>query len=691
MSTPRSFLRDLIVTLVAVLLMTVTPHLSAAQIQHGGTPYSFGHTVQGNVPAETMRPVDVQALKQEDRANRQSDNPAPPRFGAALDVSLGLQNAGQWTDLSDGGRLWRLRIASQAAHSLNFIFDRFRLPEGGKLFLYNQDHSTVLGAFTAANNKSYGRFSTLPVEGDIITLEYYEPKNARGETQLRLAKVVHGYRDMFPSDTEKQSDMNTNGFGDSESCNINVNCPEGNDWQEEKRSVAMVLLGDGTRWCSGALVNNKGGNLNPYFLSAHHCADYINQNGVIGSDEKSDIQDWTFWFNYESSSCSNPNNEPYHDGISGAQFQAARDESDFLLLELSDQPPLDYDAYFSGWDASGSSSNSTTSIHHPVGDIKKISIDNNSPSSDNFAGTPSNSHWLVDFDDGTVEGVSSGAPLFSPDNKVIGQLHGGTSGPFVDRCEVRDGYYGKFSWSWNKGGNNTTRLKDWLDPNDTGTITLNGIDPFLYVNVPQPAPEVDEYEPITFNASVNSNVDRSPYTYSWDRRQCQSCEWQSVCSGGSSCTTSFSDNTDGDALASVRVYVYDDEGETHTDKTDIVVNEQDGSGGDECQYGNQNPNYICPKSTTTRQGTPDAFALQPPSPNPVAQQTSIRFALPEKQHVSLVVYDLMGRTVAELVNQTKPAGYHRVSFTPDGLGSGVYVYRITAGPHHDTRRMTVVK
>ena len=228
---------------MTVLLVTVTLNLSVAQIQHGGTPYSFEHAVQGTAPTETMRPVDVQALKEEDRANRQSANPAPPRFGAALDVSLGLQNAGQWTDLSDGGRLWRLRVASQAAHSLNFIFDRFRLPEGGKLFLYNQDHSTVLGAFTAANNKSYGRFSTLPVEGDIITLEYYEPKNARGQTQLRLAKVIHGYRDMFPSDTEKQSDMNTNGFGDSESCNININCSEGNDWQEEKRSVAMVLPG----------------------------------------------------------------------------------------------------------------------------------------------------------------------------------------------------------------------------------------------------------------------------------------------------------------------------------------------------------------------------------------------------------------------------------------------------------------
>ena len=139
------------------------------------------------------------------------------------------------------------------------------------------------------------------------------------------------------------------------------------------------------------------------------------------------------------------------------------------------------------------------------------------------------------------------------------------------------------------------------------------------------------------------------------------------------------------------MYVYDDENETHTDKTDIVVNEQDGSGGDECQYGNQDPNDICPKNTTAGQGTPDTFALQSPSPNPVALQTSIRFALPEKQHVRLAVYDLMGRTVAELVNETKSAGYHRVSFTPKGLGSGVYVYRITAGPHRATRRMTVVQ
>ena len=449
----------------------------------------------------------------------------------------------------------------------------------------------------------------------------------------------------------------------------------------------MVLLGDGTWWCSGALVNNEGGTLNPYFLSAHHCADHINQNGVIRSSEKSDIQDWTFWFNYESSSCSNPNNEPSHDGISGSQFKAGNEGSDFLLVELSAQPPLNYDAYYAGWTAkSNPQRSSVAGIHHPAGDIKKISTDNETPSSYNgyIEG------WEVDsWDNGTTEGGSSGSPLFNENYKIIGQDWGSTEG--YPCSNNKNTIYGKLSYSWDQGNGSSHRLKDWLDPNSTGNKLLNGIDPFLTVNVPQPAPEVDEYESITFNANVNTNVDRTPYSYSWERRQCQSCAWKNVCTGQSSCTTSFSDDTDGDALASVRVYVYDDENEIHTDKTDIVVNEQDGSGGDECQYGNQDPNDICPKNTTAGQGTPDTFALQSPSPNPVALQTSIRFALPEKQHVRLAVYDLMGRTVAELVNETKSAGYHRVSFTPKGLGSGVYVYRITAGPHRATRRMTVVQ
>lgn len=242
--------------------LVLTTSVAQAQIQHGGQPYSSTHAVRGEVPVETMRPVDVDALRAEDRAARQSDRPVPPRFGTALDVSLGINNAGRWTELPKGGRLWRLRIASQGAHSINLIFDKYHLPSGGELFIYNQDRSTVLGAFTEANNKPYGRFSTLPIEGAVITVEYYEPAEHRGETDLRVSKVIHAYRNLFAGNDESSH----NGFGTSEDCNINVNCKEGKNWQDESRSVAMVLVDESTRWCSGVLVNNEALSLTPYIL-----------------------------------------------------------------------------------------------------------------------------------------------------------------------------------------------------------------------------------------------------------------------------------------------------------------------------------------------------------------------------------------------------------------------------------------
>lgn len=121
-----------------------------------------------------MQPIDVQALLAEDRAEQQEDQPVPLRFGKALDVSLDLDNIGKWEELSNGSRLWRLRIASQGAYSINLIFDQYQLPPGGMLFIYNEDRGTLLGAFSEAHNKPYGRFSTLPVSGALITLEYYE-------------------------------------------------------------------------------------------------------------------------------------------------------------------------------------------------------------------------------------------------------------------------------------------------------------------------------------------------------------------------------------------------------------------------------------------------------------------------------------------------------------------------------------
>ena len=85
------------------------------------------------------------------------------------------------------------------------------------------------------------------------------------------------------------------------------------------------------------------------------------------------------------------------------------------------------------------------------------------------------SHWRVaDWEDGTTEPGSSGSPLFDADHRIVGQLHGGEASCSYN---VND-YYGKFSTSWNNG------LSGWLDPNNTGTLVLDGIDA---IDIPDPA------------------------------------------------------------------------------------------------------------------------------------------------------------------------------------------------------------
>jgi hypothetical protein len=88
---------------------------------------------------------------------------------------------------------------------------------------------------------------------------------------------------------------------------------------------------------------------------------------------------------------------------------------------------------------------------------------------------------------------------------------------------------------------------------------------------------------------------------------------------------------------------------------------------------------------------PQAFALRGNAPNPFRRGTTIRYALPEKADVRLVVYDLLGRRVATLADGLQRAGRHRVRFEAADMPGGVYVYRLRSGDFTETRTMTVVR
>ncbi len=436
----------------------------SAQVQHGGTPLSISEPVlqTSDIPVEIMPTFDLEKMLIEDEELNIKGNPF--RFGKAFDVSFNLENSGLWETLPNGDRIWRLTIYSKNAHSLNFLFDDFFIPEGAKLFFYNENYEDLLGAFTEANNKPFRRFSTTVIKGDKITVEYYEPLTVSGKGIINFKEVVHGYRNFFDK---------AKGYGDSGSCNINVNCDIAEGWEDQINSGALILY-SGFRLCSGAMINNVREDGTPFFLTADHCR----------PNDLSVVQFWNLMFNYQSPECSNSDGNT-NMTVSGCIFRAKDGRSDFMLLELSSPIPTEYNVYFSGWDRSGAQPQQGVGIHHPAGDVKKISFDRDPLNSVNTLGGGENFWEVADWDDGTTEGGSSGSPIFNENKLIVGQLFGGDAACGNDLYDV----YGKLSSSWGNYDNFETSLAPWLDPNNESEDIVEG----AYVN--------DMVK--TFDASIN--------------------------------------------------------------------------------------------------------------------------------------------------------------------------------------------
>ncbi len=437
--------------LITVVLFALTGSLYS-QISVGGNPLSFNQetvkVLTAKVLTATMPFVDEEALRQEDLITDKIKD-MPWRFGQNINVSLNLSNSGLTDYLPDGSKLWRLRIYSQGARSINLTFDNYRLPDGAKLYIYNDDKSEVLGAFTSFNNQEDRFFATTLISGDAVTLEYFEPANVPFVGELNLSRVTHGYRGI--KDYLKD-------LGDAGSCQINAHCSQGTGWENQIRSVCMLVTG-GSGFCTGALINNTANDGTPYVLTANHCS------------TSNDWASWVFWFNWEASGCTNPTSSPSYNSISGSNLKARNAGSNFCLVQMNTTPPSNYNVYYAGWDRSGTAATSGMAIHHPSGDIKKIS-----PCGAMTQETYSSaSCWKAPWSSAAcTEPGSSGSPLFNQNKRIVGQLYGGPSS--CGASQMYD-YYGRFDVSWTGGGSNSTRLSNWLDPSSTGATTIDGYDP----------------------------------------------------------------------------------------------------------------------------------------------------------------------------------------------------------------------
>jgi len=462
-----------------------------AQVTNEGTPASWDMTTKQGLDAIVLPQIDLQKIKAEDDINDKLIA-KPYRIGVPQSVNYGLDNVDGWTQLPNGDRIWRILFNSKDAVHLSVIFDKFSLPKGAKIYLYNDTKDDLIGAYTDINNNEKEVLGTWFVNGDKLWIEYYEPKDVKEQGKLNISTVIHGYR-LGHTYQKGYLDNIQKGLNDSGDCNHDVDCTTiGTDFETQrdllKKAVAFLLMpdgGSGAFICSGTLINNTSEDKTPYFLTANHCS---------GTDPAL----YSMRFNWISpdpvcaaitNSTDSPNNFTM---MNGATLRANNADSDVMLVEINNSIPAGWDVTYAGWDRSDSRPNFTVGIHHPQGDIMKICRDNDTPgkAAQNAGGTsPIAQTWDITtaqggWEIGVTEGGSSGSALFDPNGRIIGQLFGGAAACSGTDDNDQHDFYGRFAVSWDSGTSSADRLQDWLDPSGAGgnPITLDALGNVLAVN-----------------------------------------------------------------------------------------------------------------------------------------------------------------------------------------------------------------
>ena len=424
---------------------------------------AFGSDV--TVPKSTLQGVNTTPLLAEDVQRDRLGLPA--RLG--VDVAANVDVIPAATKAAKSGYLvssYQFDIPD--ALGLSVVFNNLQLAEGARLFIYNADRTILFGPITAQQN-GVNFWSDL-IEGSSAIIEVQEPDQVVGQSRVFVSKLVQYYR-FAPRF----------GFGTSQACEINTICYP--SYQNEADGVNLLLTNYSpyTYACTGAIVNSTQQDFRSYLLTAFHCYDF-NEDGVQQSGELAAAANTQFRFHWESPTCATAADNVYLT-LTGANFRSAYANSDFTLLELTQQVPPSENITYLGWDRGGALPSSPFGIHHPSADIKKISF---SPSATTLVNVTPGPNYVVNAGTthlqvtwagspnnlGVTEGGSSGSPLFDANRRIVGQLHGG--GSFCNSPTSPD-QYGRFFTSWTGGATAATRLSNWLDPASAGSNTTNSV------------------------------------------------------------------------------------------------------------------------------------------------------------------------------------------------------------------------
>ncbi len=452
--------KQIIPYLLALILSGGLLFRASAQEGMGVSPLSSDKAfVQANglrtPAAREVTPPDLNRLLSEDARF------GWPRFAAGIPVSFDVMRSGEWQTLANGDRLCRMSLRAKGAKGLTLHYADFYLPPESRLHIYNKDKTRVLGAFSSFNNPGGGRFATAMIQGEELTLEYYEPSFCRDQARLVIDLVGYAYK---PAVVERS------GGADS----LYINCPPGADWQQEKRGVLVILMkfknSNDVFWCNGALLNNTAGDKTPYVMTSY--------DGIFGPKHVFGLQpsfdEVIFYFNWEYKDCEGPALSPNLATMVGCTEVVNDQATNTLLLKINnDIPPSPHRPYFLGWDKSGAIPADPVCIYIPVNDYKRLTFFTKPLSSpqdpvqspvDTGMVYSGNIFWLTRWDDVNFY-APPGAPLLDKKGRFTG-FHFKSDGG----CNGRNVYFTRFYKS------SPCQINPFLDPEEANVESIDGLD-----------------------------------------------------------------------------------------------------------------------------------------------------------------------------------------------------------------------
>jgi hypothetical protein len=347
-----------------------------------------------------------------------------------------------WHSLPDGRLAARIAIRSPGAAALRVGLVSGQLPAGSELRVRGEG---AVAEPTGVAGNAPDILWTAVTEGDTQQVEITLPPATAPAQAIDIAQVSHlitGARDGFLLPRDNRD------IGAAGGCNVDVACATASSaLSNTAAATAKMIFTDAGRTyrCSGTLLNDSDPATQvPYFISGNHCFDNElfddNGNAIPGARNKTAAEMQavastlnTYWF-FQAATCgarSVPSTTVQRTG--GATLLYNAPQYDALLVRLNEAPPAG--AWFSGWNADPvTGSLAVIGVHHPAGDLKKVSLGQVSPTPFRdiliYSAPDAVSLSEVTWNSGVTEGGSSGSGIFtlaSGQYTLRGTLWGGAS------------------------------------------------------------------------------------------------------------------------------------------------------------------------------------------------------------------------------------------------------------------------